>query len=115
MRVPLSRYVATCSVFQITILCQSVMSFHSPDCWSLVRRFVARENLEIEIPLGVNLVSASLPRCPIRMTLLTLFDAILPCTVTHPAASVLASSLGKKGETARRSEEHTSELQSLRH
>src|ERR1035437_6332263 len=83
MREPLVRYVATCSVFQITILCQSVMSFHSPDCWSLVRRFVARENLEIEIPLGVNLVSASLPRCPIRMTLLTLRDAILSCTVAH--------------------------------
>src|ERR1035438_10603446 len=54
MREPLVRYVATCSVFQITILCQSVMSFHSPDCWSLVRRFVASENFEIEIPLATN-------------------------------------------------------------
>ena len=44
---------------------------------SLLRRPVARENLETEIPLGVNLVSASLPRLPSRMTLLTLLDAIL--------------------------------------
>src|ERR1022692_4750012 len=66
------------------MLCQSVMSFHSPLCWSLVRRFVANENFESDMPLGVNLVSASLPRCPISITLLMLF-AILSCTVSHHA------------------------------
>ena len=62
---------------QRTILCQSVSSFHSPVCWSFQRRFVASVKLEPETPQGVNLVSASLPRCPISMTLLTLRDAIL--------------------------------------
>src|SRR5260370_4718874 len=98
------------------MLWQSVTSFHSPDWASLVRRHVARENLDTEIPLGVNLVSASLPRFPSRMTLLTLLDAILSCTVAHHAqagvrfmrlyaapqaeARERASSCGKKGETA---------------
>jgi len=35
------------------------------------------------MPLVVNLLSASLPRCPSRITLLTLLDAILTRTVTH--------------------------------
>ena len=76
------------SVFHTTILCQSVMSFHSPVCESFVRRPVARENFETEIPLGVNFVSASLPRFPTRMTLLTL-RAIIPCTVTQEVAKRL--------------------------
>src|SRR5580704_13182712 len=59
------------------------MSFHSPLCESLDRRVVASENLDTEMPVGVNLVSASLPRFPSRMTLLTLREAILPSTVTH--------------------------------
>src|SRR6516225_7917632 len=59
------------------------MSFHSPVCWSLERRPVARENLETEMPLGVNLVSASLPMLPSRITLLTLLDAILTRTVSQ--------------------------------
>ena len=33
-------------------------------------------------PLGVNLVSASLPRCPSKITLLTLRDAIT-CNVSY--------------------------------
>src|SRR5580704_4719683 len=101
----------------MTTLCQSVMSFHSPLCWSLVRRAVASENLETEMPLGVNLVSASLPRFPSRRTLLTLraivnqnFNTPPPgvsgyLTATVPAAPQAAradraSSLGKSGETA---------------
>src|SRR5690349_12890858 len=64
-------------------LCQSVSSFHSPDCWSFQRRPVAIGNLVTAVPLGVNLVSASLPRFPTRITLLTLRDAIITCTVTH--------------------------------
>src|SRR5580698_7490555 len=56
---------------------QSVSSFHSPLCWSFQRRFVATENLVTATPAGVNLVSASLPRCPTRITLLTLRDAII--------------------------------------
>src|ERR1700741_1885197 len=83
----------------MTQLCQSVSSFHSPLCWSFQRRLVASVKEDRETPLGVNLVSASLPRCPIRMTLLTLRDAILSCTVTHPAASDRASSTGKYGDT----------------
>src|SRR5580704_4869305 len=56
---------------------QSVSSFHSPLCWSFQRRLVATENLVTATPAGVNLVSASRPRCPTRITLLTLRDAII--------------------------------------
>src|ERR1035438_6051815 len=71
----------------MTMLCQSVMSFHSPVCASFWRRPVASENLDTDIPLAVNLVSASLPRFPSSMTLLTLLDAILSCTVSQPTAA----------------------------
>jgi hypothetical protein len=60
-------------------------------------------------PLGVNLVSASLPRCPKRMTLLTLRDAMYPElyhsplradeTGEHEPMRARASSFGKYGET----------------
>src|SRR6204780_3490569 len=56
---------------------QSVSSFHSPLCWSFQRRLVATENLVTATPAGVNLVSASRPKCPTRITLLTLRDAII--------------------------------------
>ena len=38
---------------------------------------MATENFVIDAPEGVNLVSASFPRCPINMTLFTLRDAIM--------------------------------------
>src|SRR5882672_6467529 len=63
------------------MLCQSVWSFHSPVCWSFCRQLVAIENVATDVPFGVNLDSASLPRFPIRITLFTLRDAIFPCNV----------------------------------
>src|SRR5260370_32435023 len=65
------------------MLCQSVWSVHSPVCWSFCRQVVAIENVVTDVPFGVNLDSASLPRFPIRITLLTLLDAILPSNVTQ--------------------------------
>src|SRR5260370_12240874 len=65
------------------MLCQSVWSFHSPVCWSFRRQPVAIENVATDVPFGVNLDSASLPRLPIRITLLTLLDAILSSNVTQ--------------------------------
>src|SRR5260370_161462 len=65
------------------MLCQSVCSFHSPVCGSFCLQLVAIENVATDVPLCVNFDSASLPRRPIRMTLLTLRDAIFPCNVTH--------------------------------
>src|SRR5438477_5130694 len=41
------------------------------------------ENVATDVPLCVNFDSASLPRRPIKMTLLTLLDAILPSNVTQ--------------------------------
>src|SRR5581483_3958730 len=66
--------------------CHSVSSFHSPDCWSFQRREVASVKLVTATPLGVNLVSASLPRWPSRITLLMLRDAILHCTLSYGRA-----------------------------
>mgnify|MGYP006269337665 CR=1 FL=1 len=54
---------------------------HSQFPWSFQRRLVATANGVRAVPLGVNLVSASLPRLPMRITLLTLREAIFPCTV----------------------------------
>src|SRR6266849_686512 len=78
----------------MTTLCQSVSSFHSPDCWSFQRRPVAIVNLVTGMPPWVNLVSASLPRFPTRITLLTLRDAILSCTVTHYLPDTIARMRG---------------------
>src|SRR5215470_12881953 len=55
-----------------TTLCHSVRSCHSPDL-SLKRSLVAMVILATGVPCGVYLTSGSLPRFPIRMTLLTLF------------------------------------------
>ena len=49
-----------------------VSSFHSPLCWSFQRRVVARGKRVTDMPEGVNFVSASRPRFPMRMTLFTL-------------------------------------------
>src|SRR5712691_3627183 len=65
------------------MLCQSVCSFHSPVCWSFCCQFVAIENVATDVPLCVNFDSASLPRRPIKVTLLTVRDAIFPCNVTY--------------------------------
>src|SRR4029079_2062825 len=73
-----------------TIRCQSVSSRHSPDCWSFTLRFVASEKLVTEVPEGVNLVSASLPKCPSRITLLTLLPAMVIRTLTHCATLEIA-------------------------
>src|SRR5579872_6908773 len=70
----------------MTTRCHSVSSFHSPDCWSFQRREVARVKFVTATPLGVNLVSASLPRWPSRITLLMLRDAILHCTLSYGGA-----------------------------
>src|SRR5262245_4339663 len=78
------------------MLCQSVSSFHSPDCWSFQRRFVAIEKVDLEIPLGVNLVSASFPRCPSRITLLTLRDAMVPRNVPQ-CGELLAWKRSRRG------------------
>ena len=54
----------------------------------LIRAYVQEEaeieNFETERPLGVNFVSASLPRLPTRITLLTLRDAIILKRSTKP-------------------------------
>src|SRR5437016_3527030 len=68
------------------MLCQSVWSVHSPVCWSFCRQLVAIENVATDVPFGVNLDSASLPNLPIRITLLTLRDAILPSNVTQESS-----------------------------
>src|SRR5207245_5498965 len=57
---------------QQTMLCHSVRSFHSPLCLSLKLSLVAMLNLATAVPCGVYFNSGSLPRVPIRMTLLTL-------------------------------------------
>src|SRR5215510_6312484 len=43
------------------------------------------ENVATDVPLCVNFDSASLPRRPIKVTLLTVRDAIFPCNVTYNA------------------------------
>src|SRR5437879_13785478 len=55
-----------------TTLCHSVRSCHSPPL-SLKRSLVASVSFATGVPLGVYFTSGSLPRFPIRMTLLTLF------------------------------------------
>ena len=55
--------------------------FPFADCWSFQRRYVATENRVAAAPDGVNFVSASRPKCPIRITLLTLREAIFNRTV----------------------------------
>src|SRR6516165_3387502 len=61
---------------QSTTLCHSVRSCHSP-LLSLYRSLVARVSLATGVPCGVYLTSGSLPRLPIRITLLTLFPAMM--------------------------------------
>src|ERR1700704_7058072 len=60
---------------QSTTLCHSVRSCHSP-LLSLKRSLVASVILATGVPLGVYLTSGSLPRLPMRITLLTLFPAM---------------------------------------
>src|ERR1700677_119508 len=57
------------------MLCHSVRSCHWPSL-SLNRSLVAIENLATGIPPWVYFTSGSLPRFPIRITLLTLFPAM---------------------------------------
>src|SRR5690242_13516143 len=73
------------SACQRTTRCQSVSSRHSPDCWSFTLRLVARVKLVTDEPEGVNLVSASRPRCPSRITLLALLPAMVNRTLPHCA------------------------------
>src|ERR1700736_5957009 len=60
---------------QSTTLCHSVRSCHSP-LLSLKRSLVASVILATGVPLGVYLTSGSLPRLPMRITLLMLFPAM---------------------------------------
>src|ERR1700732_4344803 len=57
------------------MLCHSVRSCHWPSL-SLKRSLVASVNLATGMPPWVYFTSGSLPRFPIRMTLLTLFPAM---------------------------------------
>src|ERR1039457_7042353 len=57
------------------MLCHSVRACQLPSL-SLKRSLVARLNLATGVPCGVNFTSGSLPRLPMRMTLLTLFPAM---------------------------------------
>src|SRR5450432_4939076 len=57
---------------QATMLCHSVRSCHSPPL-SLNLSLVAGLNLTTGTPEGVYLISGSVPRFPIRITLLMLF------------------------------------------
>src|SRR5579863_5871131 len=57
------------------MLCHSVRSCQLPSL-SLKRSLVASENLATGMPPGVYFTSGSLPRFPIRMTLLTLLPAM---------------------------------------
>src|SRR5205085_9416751 len=72
---PFFRYSPAISAvrWKATRLCHSVRSCHWPSL-SLKRSLVARENFATAMPLGVYFTSGSLPRLPIRITLLTLFD-----------------------------------------
>jgi len=70
--VPFNKYGATFSPRQNTTLDQLVSSFQSPVCLSFQRMLVATENFTTAICEAVYAVSASLPRLPIRITLLTL-------------------------------------------
>src|ERR1700693_5981194 len=70
---PFLRYspAISASRCQSTTLCHSVRSCHSPPL-SLNRSLVARVSFATGVPLGVYFTSGSLPRFPIRITLLTL-------------------------------------------
>src|SRR5271167_753034 len=57
------------------MLCHSVRSCQLPSL-SLKRSLVARLNLATGVPCGVNFTSGSLPRLPMRITLLTLFPTM---------------------------------------
>src|SRR5579872_1446492 len=59
-----------------TTLCHSVRSCHSPFL-SLYRSLVAKVSFATGVPLGVYLTSGSLPRFPIKITLLTLLPAMI--------------------------------------
>src|SRR5215470_15287200 len=60
---------------QSTTLCHSVRSCHSP-LLSLKRSLVATVRRATAVPCGVYFTSGSLPRLPIKITLLTLFAMI---------------------------------------
>src|SRR5450755_4964918 len=60
---------------QSTTLCHSVRSCHSPDL-SLKRSLVANVIFATAVPLGVYLISGSLPRLPMSVTLLRLLPAM---------------------------------------
>src|SRR5579863_8020027 len=74
---PFFRYSPAISAVraQAVMLCHSVRSCQLPSL-SLKRSLVARLNLATGVPCGVNFTSGSLPRLPMRITLLTLFPAI---------------------------------------
>src|SRR5579862_1950237 len=65
------------------MLCHSVRSCHWPSL-SLKRSLVANENLATGIPPWVYFTSGSLPRFPIRITLLTLFPAMMNAAPSAP-------------------------------
>jgi hypothetical protein len=74
---------------------QFVSSFHSSDYLSFQRREVASEKLVAAEPGGVNFVSASRPRWPINITLLTLLEAIVYLSFSSFIISKLACSAGQ--------------------
>src|SRR5208283_2454577 len=71
---PFFRYSAAISanLCQSTTLCHSVVSCQLPSL-PLNLEFVATVIFATAVPCGVCLSSGSLPRCPTRMTLFTLF------------------------------------------
>src|SRR2546428_2912132 len=73
MSFPLRRYCPqiSASLPQATMLCHSVRSCFSP-LRSVKRSSVASVNLATLVPCGVDRISGSLPRRPIKMTLLML-------------------------------------------
>src|SRR5580658_8425227 len=74
---PFFRYspAISASRCQSTTLCHSVRSCHWPSL-PLKRSLVARVIFATGVPCGVYFTSGSLPRFPIRMTLLTLLPAM---------------------------------------
>src|SRR5256885_10495238 len=90
---------ASCDDFEFhpTHRCHSVFSCFAPAA-SFQERLVARENVATRFPPDVDRTSGSFPRFPISMTLFRL-------RLTY-------SSWREGPKSRRRSEEHTSELQS---
>src|SRR6266705_5224295 len=84
---------------QSTTLCHSVRSCHSP-LLSLKRSLVASVILATGVPLGVYLTSGSLPRLPMRITLLTLFAAM------GVLLDVMGFARGEPGRPRQRPGEH---------